>query len=190
MYFSVSSHRGRINEPGVEDAGEREGNIERVRQNGVAARSGRPLLLGVTSPGEGRIDTGGVRPAQHRLLYFRGYDARDNGAARSGTPPLIPSVTSPGGRPHRNQVGLPSRCRCSLLRVLISPAPWLCPPKGPPRRRRSIVTTQLAPRLPAAVGSAASEIMMLGSGEFVMLLLRCCLLRCCLWCCCCGVVCC
>ena len=31
MYFSVSSHRGRINEPGVEDAGEREGNIERVR---------------------------------------------------------------------------------------------------------------------------------------------------------------
>ena len=32
MYFSVSSHRGRINEPGVEDAGEREGNIERVRQ--------------------------------------------------------------------------------------------------------------------------------------------------------------
>ena len=32
VYFSVSSHRGRINEPGVEDAGEREGNIERVRQ--------------------------------------------------------------------------------------------------------------------------------------------------------------
>lgn len=72
--------------------------------------------------------------------------------------------------------GSPSRCRCSSLRVLISPAPWLCPPKGPPRRRRSIVTTQLAPRLPAAVGSAASEVMMLGSGEFVMLLLRCCLL--------------
>ena len=36
----------------------------------------------------------------------------------------------------------------------------------------SAVTAQLAPRLPAAVGSAASEIMMLGSGEFVMLLLR------------------
>ena len=40
----------------------------------------------------------------------------------------------------------------------------------------SAITTQWAPRLPAAVGSAASEIMMLGSGEFVMLLLRCCLL--------------
>ena len=65
VYFSVSSHRGRINEPGVEDAGEREGNI-----NGVAARSGRPLTLGVTSPGEGRIETGGVHHAQHRLLYF------------------------------------------------------------------------------------------------------------------------
>ena len=40
----------------------------------------------------------------------------------------------------------------------------------------SAITTQLAPRLPAAVGSTASEVMMLGSGEFVMLLLRCCLL--------------
>ena len=40
----------------------------------------------------------------------------------------------------------------------------------------STITTQLAPRLPAAVGSTASEVMMLGSGEFVMLLLRCCLL--------------
>ena len=40
------------------------------RVNGVAARSGRPLLLSVASPGEGRIDTGGVRPAQHRLLNF------------------------------------------------------------------------------------------------------------------------
>ena len=91
--------------------------------------------------------------------------------ARSG---ISRSVALPLGAP-RNMVP-PSRCRCSLLRVLISPAPWLCPPKGPPRRRRSIVTTQLAPRLPAAVGSAASEVMMLGSGEFVMLLLRCCLL--------------
>ena len=42
--------------------------------------------------------------------------------------------------------------------------------------QRVAVTTQLAPRLPAAVGSAASEVMMLGSGEFVMLLLRGCLL--------------
>ena len=58
MYFSVSSHRGRINEPGVEDAGEREGNIER----------GRPLTPSVASPGEGRIETGGVHHAQHRLL--------------------------------------------------------------------------------------------------------------------------
>ena len=67
MYFSVSSHRGRINEPGVEDAGEREGNIERVRHM-AAARSGRPLTLSVTSPGEGRIEAGGVHHAQHRLL--------------------------------------------------------------------------------------------------------------------------
>ena len=66
MYCSVSRRRGRINEPGVEDAGEREGNIERVRHRR------RPLTLGVTSPGEGRIETGGVRPAQHRLLNFRG----------------------------------------------------------------------------------------------------------------------
>ena len=50
------------------------------------------------------------------------------------------------------------------------------PERAVPRRSRVVVTTQLAPRLPAAVGSAASEIMMLGSGEFVMLLLRCCLL--------------
>ena len=62
------------------------------------------------------------------------------------------------------------------LAAPVSPAPWSCPPKGPPRRRRSAITTQLAPRLPAAVGSAASEVMMLGSGEFVVLLLRCCLL--------------
>ena len=50
------------------------------------------------------------------------------------------------------------------------------PERAVPRRKRFVVTTQLAPRLPAAVGSAASEVMMLGSGEFVMLLLRCCLL--------------
>ena len=41
-------------------------------------------------------------------------------------------------------------------------------PLGAPRKPGSAITTQLAPRLPAAVGS--------GSGEFVMLLLRCCLL--------------
>ena len=46
--------------------GEREGNIER----GVAARSGRPLTLSVTSPGEGRIEARGVRHAQQRLLDF------------------------------------------------------------------------------------------------------------------------
>ena len=35
-----------------------------------AARSGRPLFLSVASPGEGRIETGGVHHAQHRLLDF------------------------------------------------------------------------------------------------------------------------
>ena len=50
-------------------------------------------------------------------------------------------------------------------------------PLGAPRKPGSAITTQLAPRLPAAViFVAASEVMMLGSGEFVMLLLRCCLL--------------
>ena len=63
MYFSVSSHRGRINEPGVEDAGEREGNIERVR---CAFRS--PPFSERNPPGEGRIVTRSVRHAQHRLL--------------------------------------------------------------------------------------------------------------------------
>ena len=61
------------------------------------------------------------------------------------------------------------------LRALTSPV-VVSPERAVPRRNRFVVTTQLAPRLPAAVGSAASEIMMLGSGEFVMLLLRCCLL--------------
>ena len=58
------------------------------------------------------------------------------------------------------------RCPLSHVRVLL----------GGRRVTGSAITTQLAPRLPAAVGSAASEIMMLGSGEFVVLLLRCCLL--------------
>ena len=58
------------------------------------------------------------------------------------------------------------RCPLSHVRVLL----------GGRRVTGSAITTQLAPRLPAAVGSTASEVMMLGSGEFVMLLLRCCLL--------------
>ena len=58
------------------------------------------------------------------------------------------------------------RCPLSHVRVLL----------GGRRVTGSAITTQWAPRLPAAVGSAASEIMMLGSGKFVMLLLRCCLL--------------
>ena len=62
--------------------GEREGNIERV-----AARSGRPLFLSVTSPGEGRIVTRGARHAQHRLLNFRGYAARDKLALRAPVSP-------------------------------------------------------------------------------------------------------
>ena len=67
MYFSVSSHRGRINEPGVEDAGEREGNIERVRQWRCCAFRSPPFSKR-SPPGEGRIVTGGARPAQQRLL--------------------------------------------------------------------------------------------------------------------------
>ena len=67
MYFSVSSHRGRINEPGVEDAGEREGNIERVRQWRCCAFRAPPSSER-SPPGEGRIVTRGVRHAQHRLL--------------------------------------------------------------------------------------------------------------------------
>ena len=129
MYFSVSSHRGRINEPGVEDAGEREGNIERVL-----------YIPRVTSPGEGRIVTRGARHAQ-TIVRRRGYDARDNGAARSGFP------SSLGCGPRKGRLVTESRLRVAG-----------------------------APRLPAAVDSAASEVMMLGSGEFVMLLLRCCLL--------------
>ena len=88
----------------------------------------------------------------------------------------VPRAYPPGRPPRywfRHRVAGAPRCS---LRVLMSPAPWSVPTGGPPRRRRSALTTQLAPRLPAAVGSAASEVMMLGSGEFVMLLLRCCLL--------------
>ena len=63
----MEAHRGRINEPGVEDAGEREENIERVRQwRCCAFRS--PPFSERNPPGEGRIVTGGVRPAQQRLL--------------------------------------------------------------------------------------------------------------------------
>ena len=60
------------------------------------------------------------------------------------------------------------------LRAPVSPIPWLFPGG----RLGNLVHHRVAgaPRLPAAVGSTASEIMMLGSGEFVMLLLRCCLL--------------
>ena len=74
MYFSVSSHRGRINEPGVEDAGEREGNIERVRQQKMKKEDAGMLRVPVAPffracpPGEGRTVTRGVRHAQHRLL--------------------------------------------------------------------------------------------------------------------------
>ena len=115
--------------------GEREGNIERVRQNG-AARSGRPLTLSVTSPGEGRIEAGGVHHAQHRLLDVEVMMLVINWRCAL-------------------------RCPLSHVRVLL----------GGRRVTGSAITTQLAPRLPAAGGSTAAEIMMLGSGEFVMLLL-------------------
>ena len=59
MYCSVNRRRGRMNDQAWKIRGEREG---------VAARSGRPLTLSVTSPGEGRIEAGGVHHAQHRLL--------------------------------------------------------------------------------------------------------------------------
>ena len=63
--------------------------------------------------------------------------------------------------------------RCALRYPL---APWRVPRRGR-LGTESRLRVAGAPRLPAAaVGSTASEVMMLGSGEFVMLLLRCCLL--------------
>ena len=61
------------------------------------------------------------------------------------------------------------------LRAPVSPRIMAWPPRGPPRYRESPSRCRCSTAT-AAVGSAASEIMMLGSGEFVMLLLRCCLL--------------
>ena len=62
--------------------------------------------------------------------------------------------------------------RCALRCPLV---PWRVPRKGR-LGTEGCLRVAGAPRLPAAVGSTASEVMMLGSGEFVMLLLRCCLL--------------
>ena len=61
------------------------------------------------------------------------------------------------------------------LRAPVSPRIMAWPPRGPPRYRESPSRCRCSTAT-AAVGSAASEVMMLGSGEFVMLLLRCCLL--------------
>ena len=124
----------------MEIRGEREGNIERVRQwRCCAFRS--PPSSALALPEEGRTVTRGVHHAQHRLLDVE----------------VMMLVIN-------------WRCalRYPLSRVLVL--------LGGRRVTGSAITTQLAPRLPAAVGSAASEVMMLGSGEFVMLLLRCCLL--------------
>ena len=140
MYCSVSCRRGRMNDQAWKIRGGREGSIERVRQWRCCACRPPPSSERIP-PGEGRIVTRGVRHAQHRLLNFRGYDARNNGAARSGFP------SSLGCDPRKGRLVTESRLRVAG-----------------------------APRLPAAVGSAASEVMMLGSGEFLMLLRRCCLL--------------
>ena len=82
----------------------------------------------------------------------------------------VPRKGSSSAQQVRLRVAGAPRCalRYPLSRVLVL--------LGGRRVTGSTITTQLAPRLPAAVGSAASEVMMLGSGEFVMLLLRCCLL--------------
>ena len=120
--------------------GEREGNIECVRQRRCCAFRSAPFSER-HPPGEGRIVTRGVRHAQHRLLNFE-----------------------------VRMLGI--KWRCALRYPLAS---WHSPRKG-----RLVTESRLrvagAPRLPAAVGSAASEVMMLGSGEFVVLLLRRCLL--------------
>ena len=88
-----------------------------------------------------------------------------------------PAHPIPAARWHGKARSLRSDGFRSLLHVLTSPCTMVVSPeRAVPRRSRVVVTTQLAPRLPAAVGSTASEVMMLGSGEFVMLLLRCCLL--------------
>ena len=151
--------------------GRERGNIERVRQWRCCAFRSPPFSKR-SPPGEGRIVTRGVRHAQRLLdVEVMMLEIKWRCALRY---PLASRPCPPKGPPRYRES--PSRCRCSLLRAPVSPAPWSVPTGGPPRRRRSAITTQLAPRLPAAVGSAASEVMMLGSGEFVMLLLRCCLL--------------
>ena len=107
------------------------------------------------------------------MVRRRGYDARNKLALRAPVSPRLLAVSPRKGRlvtESRLRVAGAPRCalRCPLSRVLVL--------LGGRRVTGSAITTQLAPRLPAAVGSAASEVMMLGSGEFVMLLLRCCLL--------------
>ena len=93
-------------------------------------------------------------------------------AARSGIPSLHGRVPRKGRLVTESRLRVAGAPRCSLRYPLSRVLVLL----GGRRVTGSAITTQLAPRLPAAVGSAASEVMMLGSGEFVMLLLRCCLL--------------
>ena len=71
--------------------------------------------------------------------------------------------------------GYDARNKYGAARSGIPSHTWHSPRKGRlgTESRRRVAG---APRLPAAVGSAASEVMMLGSGVFVLLLLRRCLL--------------
>ena len=122
MYCSVNRRRGRMNDQAWKIRGGREGSIERVRQwRRCACRS--PPFSARNPPGEGRIVTRGVRHAQHRLLNFRGYDARNNGAARSGFPSSLGCDPRKGRlvTESRLRVAGAPRCalRCPLSRVLV-----------------------------------------------------------------------
>ena len=68
MYCSDDRHRGRINEPGVGRYGEREREEYRARAPMALLHVPVAPFSERNPPGEGRIVTGGVHHAQHRLL--------------------------------------------------------------------------------------------------------------------------
>ena len=149
----------------------------------VAPRSSGALL---SSAGPEVVGVGSVVVSSSQLLVdLWRPPSWPRRAKRSGRPLLL--RLPPRGGPYSNQ-GRPShaaeivRLRGQNARLGNGaarsgiPSPHGIAPERAASQQRVAVTTQLAPRLPAAVGSAASEVMMLGSGEFVMLLLRCCLL--------------
>ena len=96
--------------PGVEDTGGERGEYRTWRC--CAFRS--PPSSERSLPGEGRIVTGGVRHAQHRLLNFRGYDARNNGAARSGFPSSLGCDPRKGRLVTESRLRVAGAPRCAL----------------------------------------------------------------------------